>query len=294
MTPRHIPVDYVDEKDRLFKVKLIEMQEKELRHSENLEDEIMWEKESDGKEFITLSHEIEKMSKSKRNVVTPDDICTNYGADTLRLYEMFLGPLEQSKPWNTAGITGVAGFLNKFWRLFHEETKVSNIEKREEYKVSEDAPTKPELKILHKTIKKIQWDIENYSFNTSVSSFMIATNELQDFKCNKRAVLEPMVILLSPFAPHIAEELWEKLGHKTSITFASFPKYDEALMTDDSFAYPISFNGKMRFNLELSLSLTPAEIEKEVLANEQSKKFLEGKQPKKVIVVPKRIVNIVM
>jgi leucyl-tRNA synthetase len=178
--------------------------------------------------------------------------------------------------------------------LFHEEIKVSNIERREEYKVSEEEPTKAELKILHKTIKKIQHDIENYSFNTSVSSFMIATNELTDLKCNKRVVLEPMVILLSSFAPHIAEELWEMLGHKKSITFASFPEYNEALMEDDSFAYPISFNGKMRFNLELSLGLTPAEIEKEVLANEQSKKFLEGKHPKKVIVVPKRIVNIVV
>jgi leucyl-tRNA synthetase len=247
-----------------------------------------------GCDRIELQPVVEKMSKSKWNVVTPDDICTNYGADTLRLYEMFLGPLEQSKPWNTAGITGVAGFLNRFWRLFHEETKVSNIELKETFKISEGEPTKPELKILHKTIKKIQWDIENYSFNTSVSSFMIATNELQDLKCNKRAILEPMVILLSSFAPHIAEELWEKLGHKQSITFASFPKYDEALMTDESFAYPVSFNGKMRFNLELPLSLSPAEIEKEVLANEQSKKYLEGKQPKKVIVVPRRIVNIVV
>ncbi|TAL57450.1 MAG: leucine--tRNA ligase, partial [Bacteroidetes bacterium] len=239
---------------------------------------------------------VEKMSKSKLNVVTPDDICTNFGADTLRLYEMFLGPLEQSKPWSTAGITGVSGFLNKFWRLFHVETKISNIELREEFKVSEEEPTKPELKILHKTIKKIQQDIENYSFNTSVSSFMIATNDLQGLKCNKRAILEPLVILLSPFAPHIAEELWGegKLGHKDSITYATFPVYNEAFTADDSFAYPISFNGKMRFNLELSLSLSPAEIEKEVLANPQSIKFLEGKQPQKVIVVPKRIVNIVV
>ena len=238
--------------------------------------------------------EVEKMSKSKLNVVTPDNICNDFGADTLRLYEMFLGPLEMSKPWSTSGISGVAGFLNRFWRLFHIEHKSLSDAYREEFSVSEEAPNKAELKVLHKTIKKIKQDIENYSFNTSVSSFMIATNELQDLKCNKRAILEPIVILLSPFAPHIAEELWEKLGHKQSITFASFPKYDEALMTDDSFAYPISFNGKMRFNLELSLSLTPAEIEKEVLANEQSKKFLEGKQPKKVIVVPKRIVNIVV
>lgn len=241
-----------------------------------------------GCDSIELNPIVEKMSKSKWNVVTPDDICTNFGADTLRLYEMFLGPLEQSKPWNTNGISGVFGFLNKFWRLFHKG------EEFDQFTISNDEPTKPELKILHKTIKKIQQDIENYSFNTSVSAFMICANELTELKCNKRAVLEPLVILLSSFAPHIAEELWEKLGHKESITFAKFPEFNEALMTDDSFAYPISFNGKMRFNLELSLSLTPAEIEKEVLANEQSKKFLEGKQPKKVIVVPKRIVNIVM
>lgn len=244
--------------------------------------------------IFKTSPEVEKMSKSKFNVVTPDDICTNYGSDTLRLYEMFLGPLEQSKPWNMAGITGVAGFLNRFWRLFHEETKVSNIELKETFKISEEEPNKAELKVLHKTIKKIQWDIENYSFNTSVSAFMIATNELADLKCNKRAILEQMVILLSPYAPHIAEELWEKLGHKKSITFAEFPAYNESYTQDDSFAYPVSFNGKMRFNLELSLSLTPEQIEKEVLAFDQTKKFLEGKQPKKVIVVPKRIVNIVM
>lgn len=207
---------------------------------------------------------------------------------------MFLGPLEQSKPWSTAGISGVAGFLNRFWRLFHTETKVSNIELKEEFKISEEEPAKAELKVLHKTIKKIQWDIENYSFNTSVSAFMIATNELADLKCNKRAILEPMVVLLSSYAPHIAEELWKKMGHEKSITFAEFPAYNELYTQDDSFAYPVSFNGKMRFNLELPLSLTPEQIEKEVLANEQSKKYLEGKQPKKVIVVPKRIVNIVM
>jgi len=282
-----IPIEFVSSKNEVVKEKFLDWAKKYWAIKE-----IEIFPEEDGTFICT--REVEKMSKSKLNVVTPDDICNDFGADTLRMYEMFLGPLEQSKPWNTAGITGVFGFLNKFWRLFHEETKVSNIERKEEYKVSEDEPAKPELKILHKTIKKIQQDIENYSFNTSVSSFMIATNELTELKCNKRAILEPMVILLSPFAPHIAEELWQKLGNKQSITFASFPQYNEALMVDDSFAYPISFNGKMRFNLELSLSLTPTEIEKEVLANEQSKKFLEGKHPKKVIVVPKRIVNIVV
>ena len=232
--------------------------------------------------------EVEKMSKSKWNVVTPDIICEEYGADTLRLYEMFLGPLEMSKPWSTQGISGVFGFLNRFWRLFHKGNEF------DQFVISEDAPTKPELKILHKTIKKIQEDIEGYSFNTSVSAFMICANELTELKCNKRAILEPLVILLSPFAPHIAEELWEKLGHKESISFAPFPFYNEAFTIDDSFAYPVSFNGKMRFNLELSLSLSPAEIEKEVMAFEQTLKYLEGKQPKKVIVVPKKIVNIVI
>jgi len=232
--------------------------------------------------------EVEKMSKSKWNVVTPDIICEEYGADTLRLYEMFLGPLEMSKPWSTQGISGVFGFLNRFWRLFHKGNEF------DQFVISEDAPTKPELKILHKTIKKIQEDIESYSFNTSVSAFMICANELTELKCNKRAILEPLVILLSSFAPHIAEELWEKLGHKESISFAPFPYYNEAFTIDDSFAYPVSFNGKMRFNLELSLSLSPAEIEKEVMAFEQTLKYLEGKQPKKVIVVPKKIVNIVI
>ena len=240
----------------------------------------------DGK--YVCGHEVEKMSKSKLNVVTPDAICNDFGADTLRLYEMFLGPLEMSKPWSTQGISGVFGFLNRFWRLFHKGNEF------DQFVISEDAPTKPELKILHKTIKKIQEDIESYSFNTSVSAFMICANELTELKCNKRAILEPLVILLSPFAPHIAEELWEKLGHKESISFAPFPYYNEAFTIDDSFAYPVSFNGKMRFNLELSLSLSPAEIEKEVMAFEQTLKYLEGKQPKKVIVVPKKIVNIVI
>lgn len=247
-------------------------------------------------EFVCGVIESEKMSKSKFNVVTPDEICDRFGADTLRMYEMFLGPLEMSKPWNTNGISGVFNFLNRFWRLFHIEHKVSNIEYREEYKISDEEPSKAELKILHKTIKKIQEDIENYSFNTSVSAFMICTNELTELKCNKRKILEPLVILLSPFAPHIAEELWgsDKLGHTESISSAEFPKFNEAFTVDESFAYPISFNGKMRFKLELSLSLSPAKIEKEVLAFEQTKKYLEGKQPKKVIVVPKKIVNIVV
>ncbi|MGZ3864113.1 MAG: leucine--tRNA ligase [Bacteroidia bacterium] len=224
---------------------------------------------------------VEKMSKSKYNVVSPDDICVNFGADTLRLYEMFLGPLELSKPWNTNGITGVAGFLKKVCRLFANE-------------VVDAEPTKAELKALHKTIKKITEDIERFSFNTSVSNFMICVNELTDLKCNKRAILEPLLIILSPYAPHIAEELWEKLGHKESIAYAPFPAFDEKHLVEDNFSYPISFNGKMRFNIELPLTLSPQEIEKIVMETEQTHKFLEGKTPKKVIVVPKKIVNIVV
>jgi leucyl-tRNA synthetase len=236
-------------------------------------------------EYICGS-EVEKMSKSKYNVVTPDIICEQYGADCLRLYEMFLGPLEQSKPWNTNGITGVSGFLKKLWRLFHNST--SNLE------LSNLEPTKPELKTLHKTIKKIHDDIERFSFNTSVSNFMICVNELTELKCNKRSILEPLTILLAPYAPHIAEELWSLLGNKESITYAKFPDYNEEYMVDDSFAYPVSFNGKTRFKLELPLSMGIPEIEKEVLSSEEIKKYLEGKTPKKIIIVPKKIVNIVM
>jgi len=227
----------------------------------------------------------EKMSKSKFNVVSPDKICTDYGADTLRLYEMFLGPLEQSKPWNTNGITGVHGFLKKLWRLFYNTGS---------FAVTDAEPTKAELKALHKSIKKITEDIERFSFNTSVSNFMILVNELTDLKCNKCAILEPLLVILSPYAPHITEELWNQLGHTESITNAAFPMVNEAHLVEDNFAYPISFNGKTRFNIELPLNLSQQEIEKIVMEAEQTHKYLEGKTPKKVIVVPKKIVNIVM
>jgi len=291
LIPVHIDISLVDPITNEVDVESFKQND---RYKSLFIDDIICEK--DGKYFA--GREIEKMSKSKYNVVSPDDICNDFGADTLRMYEMFLGPLEQSKPWNTNGISGVHNFLNRFWRLFHKENPTKNPEEKiqnpESWSVSDEEPTKQELKILHKTIKKIQEDIENYSFNTSVSAFMICTNELTELKCNKRAVLEPLVILLSSFAPHIAEELWFKLGHEKSITFASFPQYNDAFTMDESFAYPISFNGKMRFNLELSLSLSAAEIEKEVMACKQTNKYLEGKQPKKIIVVPKKIVNIVV
>ena len=238
----------------------------------------------DGEKYI-CGVEIEKMSKSKYNVVTPDDIAEKFGSDTLRLYEMFLGPLEQSKPWNTNGITGVHGFLKKLWRLFYSAEGIN---------VVDAEPIKGELKTLHKTIKKITEDIERFSFNTSISNFMICVNELTDAKCNKRAILEPLLICLSPYAPHIAEELWKQLGHTESISTAAFPDFNDAYLVDDSINYPVSVNGKLKFTLELPATLTVQEVETEVMSNEQTLKLLEGKQPKKVIVVHKKIVNMVV
>ena len=230
--------------------------------------------------------EVEKMSKSKFNVVNPDILIASYGADTLRMYEMFLGPLEQSKPWNTNGIEGVFKFLRKFWRLFHNDAW--------EFNVSDAPPSKAELKALHKIIKKVQDDVERFSFNTSVSSFMIAVNELTELKCNKRVILQELVIVLSSYAPHITEELWSLLGNKESLSFAAYPTFNPAYMVEDEFSYPISVNGKTRLNLNLSLTLEAAAIEELVLADEQVQKYLEGKTPKKVIVVKGRIVNIVI
>ncbi|RHM40241.1 leucine--tRNA ligase [Butyricimonas virosa] len=228
---------------------------------------------------------IEKMSKSMFNVVNPDTIIEEYGADTLRLYEMFLGPLEFSKPWDTQGIDGVYKFLRKFWRLFQVG---------EDFSVSDETPSREELKVLHKTIKKVEYDIENFSFNTSIPAFMICTNELTALKCNKRAVLEPLVIALAPFAPHMAEELWSLLGHSQSITKESFPKWEEKFLVEDAFEYPVSFNGKVRFKLSMPLTATNADIEAAVKAAPESTKWLEGKEIKKMIIVPKKIVNVVM
>ena len=229
---------------------------------------------------------IEKMSKSYFNVVNPDDIIENYGADTLRMYEMFLGPLEISKPWNTNGIDGVFKFLRRIWNLFHTPSG--------EFSVSDDQPSPPELKALHKALKKVEHDIDHYSFNTTVSEFMICSNELTALKCNKRAILEPLIIALSPYAPHIAEELWEKLGHSDSILNASFPQYKEEYLVESSFEYPISINGKVRAKMNFSLDMPKADVEKLVLASDVVQKWTEGKTPKKVIVVPGRIVNVVV
>ena len=263
-----------------------------------------WREDFKSAEFILedgkyiCGHEVEKMSKSKYNVVTPDDIGEKFGADTLRLYEMFLGPLEQSKPWNTNGITGVHGFLKKLWRLFYPvsqgDASLLDSARRDKLSLTDEAPTKGELKTLHKTIKKITEDIERFSFNTSVSNFMICVNELTDAKCNKKSILEPLLICLSPYAPHITEELWRQLGHTESISTAPFPDFNEAYLVDDNINYPVSFNGKLKFTLELPATLTVQEVEAEIIKNEQTQKLLEGKQPKKVIVVHKKIVNLVV
>ncbi|MDB4926930.1 leucine--tRNA ligase [Mucilaginibacter sp.] len=252
-----------------------------------------WRDEYSNAEFILENGkyicgvEIEKMSKSKFNVVNPDDLIARYGADTLRMYEMFLGPLEQSKPWNTNGIEGVFKFLRKFWRLFHNDAWVFTVLGAE--------PTKAELKSLHKIIRKVEEDVERFSFNTSVSSFMIAINELTDLKCNNRRVLQDLVITLSAYAPHICEELWVMLGNEAgTLSYAAYPKFNPAYLVEDEFAYPISINGKTKMNLNISLSLEPKEIEEFVLANADVKKYLDGKQPKKVIVVKGRIVNMVV
>jgi len=236
-------------------------------------------------------YEVEKMSKSKYNVVTPDDIADKFGSDTLRLYEMFLGPLEQSKPWNTNGITGVHGFLKKLWKLGQQTIEAS---KASPNGGGLEGASASELKTLHKTIKKITEDIERFSFNTSVSNFMICVNELTDLKCNKKEILEPLLICLSPYAPHITEELWKQIGHNESIAFAPFPLVNEAFLIDDSINYPVSVNGKLKFTLELPATLTKEEVEVEVMKNEQTLKLLAGQQPKKVIVVHKKIVNMVI
>ncbi len=257
----------------------------------NIEKFKAWREEFANAEFILENGkyicgvEVEKMSKSKFNVVNPDVLIAQYGADTLRMYEMFLGPLEQSKPWNTNGIEGVFKFLRKFWRLFHNEAW--------DFTVSDAEPTKAELKALHKIIKKVQEDIERFSFNTSVSSFMIAVNELTDLKCNKRAILKDLVVVLAPYAPHICEEVWSLLGGK-DLNEAEFPIFNPNYLIEDEFAYPISINGKMKMNLNLSLTLDVKDAEATVLSNEQVQGFLNGATPKKVIFVKGKIVNIVI
>lgn len=250
-----------------------------------------WRSEYKDSEFILEDGQfkcgflVEKMSKSKYNTVTPDDMIEKYGADTLRMYEMFLGPIELSKPWNTHGIDGVAKFLRRLWTLFYDANG--------NFIVTEEKPKAEEYKVLHKTIKKVEYDIEHLSFNTSVSEFMICVNELTKLKCHKKDILEQLLIVLSPFAPHISEELWQALGHEKSIIFSSYPKFDESYIKEDEYEYPIMVNGKMRTKIKFPLDKNPKEIEAEVLANEIVQKWLDGKSPKKIIVVPKKIVNVV-
>ena len=251
-----------------------------------------WRPEYANAEFILeegkyiCGHEVEKMSKSKYNVQNPDDLIERYGADTLRFYEMFLGPLEQDKPWDTKGIEGVYRFLKKLWRLFFDED--------DRFIVTREKASAAELKVLHKTIKKIQHDIEHFSFNTGVSAFMICINELSDLNCHKQEILEPLSILLSPYAPHIAEELWHLLGNEGTVNNAAFPRWEEKYMQENTFTYPVSFNGKTRFKIELPVDLSKADIEKAALEAPEAQKWIEGKTVRKVIVVPKRIINMVV
>ena len=272
--PIHTDVSFVNASDELDIEKFKKFRE-EYASAEFICDE-------NGKYIV--GREVEKMSKSKYNVVTPDNICDEYGADTLRLYEMFLGPLEQAKPWNTAGISGVFGFLKKLWRLYFDENGLI---------VTNDAPTKDNLKSLHKTIKKVADDIENFSFNTSVSQFMICVNELSTQGCHSRAILEPLAIVISSYAPHIAEELWSALGHEGSIATVAFPKFEEKHLVESEKEYPVSFNGKMRFTLTLPLDLTKDQIEEIVMKDERTQKQLDGRTPNKVIIVPGKIINLV-
>lgn len=289
LSPLRVDINYVDANNKL-NTDLYQNIDHHLKDAEFVLE--------DGKYIV--GREVEKMSKSYYNVQTPDELVEKFGADTLRCYEMFLGPLEQHKPWDTQGITGVHGFLKKLWRLYHTGENESFYVDETPILASADGSPHPSgelegaLKSLHKTIKKVKEDIERFSFNTPVSAFMICVNELTALKCNKREILEPLLIILAPYAPHIAEELWAKLGNTESITYAVFPKHNEAYLVESNHKYPVSFNGKMRFMLELPADMSKEAIEKEVLANEQSQKYLEGKTPKKVIVVPKKIVNVVL
>lgn len=274
--PIHVDVSLLKDTSDELDIEKFKVWRKEFANAEFILEE-------DGK-YIT-GREVEKMSKSKYNVVNPDDICEQYGADTLRLYEMFLGPLEQAKPWNTAGISGVYNFLRKLWRLYFNDNG---------WQVTDEAPTPEMLKALHKTIKKVNEDIENFSFNTSVSQFMICVNELSSLKCHHRDVLAPLAVLVAPFAPHIAEELWKRLGNTESVTYAPYPVHEDRYLQEDSKEYPVSFNGKVRFKRAYATSMTPAEIEQAILADPQTAEQLQGNTPKKVIVVPNRIINVVM
>ncbi|GAB4205667.1 MAG: leucine--tRNA ligase [Bacteroidia bacterium] len=276
VTKIHVDVNYVDENDY---VDIEHLKKHSALYGDNLE----FITDVQGK--IRCVREVEKMSKSKFNVINPDDIIDKYGADTFRLYEMFLGPIEQHKPFMTNGITGTHNFLKKLWRLYFKDGH---------FHLSDAVPTAEEYKILHKTIKKIREDIEKFSFNTCVSSLMILVNKLTELKTDKKEILEPLIVLISPFAPHIAEYLWYKAGHSDSVVLAAYPEYSEKYVVDDVFNYPVSFNGKTRFNLEIPLNIPKEQVEQIVLSNELTKKYLGEKSPKKIIFVEKKIVNIVV
>ena len=285
--PIHVDVSLLKDTSDELDIDKFKAWRKEFANAEFILEDgtFLYQTPSQGEGSFLTGREVEKMSKSKYNVVNPDDICEQYGADTLRLYEMFLGPLEQAKPWNTAGISGVYNFLRKLWRLYFNDNG---------WQVTNEAPTPEMLKALHKTIKKVNEDIENFSFNTSVSQFMICVNELSTLKCHHKDVLTPLAVLVAPFAPHIAEELWKRLGNTESITYAPYPVHEDKYLQEDSKEYPVSFNGKVRFKRAYATSMTPAEIEQAILADPQTAEQLQGNTPKKVIVVPNRIINIVM
>ena len=281
---------YVDLKNRLTRQGLTYTFQLDNFSNEEIEEKlsfIFWDgKTENGQEYIQCTHEVEKMSKSKFNTINPDVLTDKFGADTFRMYEMFLGPVEQSKPWDTKGIEGVHRFLRKLWRLFFDDIKG---------KVwNEEKATDAELKILHRTIKKIEEDTERFSFNTGVSTFMICVNELADIKCHKKEVLENVLIILTPYAPHIAEELWDALGNEGAILDAVYPKFDGKYLVELSKEYPISINGKVRTNINMALDLQQADVEKIILQNEIIQKWLEGKDPKKIIYVKNKMVNVVV
>ena len=268
----HVDISLVDEKNRL-NIERLKQNNPEFNDVNFIKGESFY-----------VSRDIEKMSKSRYNVISPDDICKSYGADTLRMYEMFLGPIDQPKPWNTAGISGVFSFLNKFWNLFH---------RNEKFYVSDDQPSDEVLKIYHKTVKKVVNDIDKFSFNTCVSSLMICVNELKSQNCNSKIILKPLLILLSPFAPHLSEELWELMGNKRTISDEPFPEYDEKYLEERYFYYPIAFNGKRRFNKKFSLDSKEKQIEQQILSEQQTQKYLNNKSVKKVIIIKNKIINIV-
>ena len=268
----HVDISLVDEKNRL-NIERLKQNNPEFNDVNFIKGESFY-----------VSRDIEKMSKSRYNVISPDDICKSYGADTLRMYEMFLGPIDQPKPWNTAGISGVYSFLNKFWNLFH---------RNEKFYVSDDQPSDEVLKIYHKTVKKVVNDIDKFSFNTCVSSLMICVNELKSQNCNSKIILKPLLILFSPFAPHLSEELWELMGNKRSISYEPFPEHDEKYLEERYFYYPIAFNGKRRFNKKFSLDLKEKQIEQQILSDQQTQKYLQNKSVKRVIIIKNKIINIV-